>query len=180
MTHRLVEYLYVMFVCVPMFVALCVVLFLARISGEYRRYDIDDYRNTDEHIYGLDEDKLIIARYDPVYANWIPMPSSVDKLNKKVVCIINHLSKFAIIQRAPAGDLNSVKVYPNPYKSNSNNSYGDSILGEGIVFEGLTSNVNVKIFNIAGELVKKLNESDGDGVCLWDTKNSTGEKVAGR
>ena len=48
----------------------------------------------------------------------------------------------------------------------------------GIVFSGLTANAKIKIFNIAGELINELEETNGNGNCLWDTKNKEGNKVA--
>jgi len=78
----------------------------------------------------------------------------------------------------PSTDLDNVKVYPNPYKPGSGTIYDNSSLGEGIVFSNLTANANIKIFNIAGELVAEFNETDGDGMYLWNTRNPNGEKIA--
>lgn len=78
----------------------------------------------------------------------------------------------------PSTNLDNVKVYPNPYKPGSGTTYDNSSLGEGIVFSNLTANANIKIFNIAGELVAEFNETDSDGMYLWNTRNSNGEKVA--
>ena len=78
----------------------------------------------------------------------------------------------------PSADLDNVKVYPNPYKPGSGTIYDNSSLGEGIVFSNLTANANIKIFNIAGELVAEFNETDSDGMYLWNTRNSNGEKIA--
>ena len=78
----------------------------------------------------------------------------------------------------PSADLDNVKVYPNPYKPGSGTIYDNPSLGEGIVFSNLTANANIKIFNIAGELVAEFNETDSDGMYLWNTRNSNGEKIA--
>jgi|YNPMSStandDraft_1061717.scaffolds.fasta_scaffold01298_17 hypothetical protein len=83
-----------------------------------------------------------------------------------------------VIQVGASSSLDNVKVYPNPYKPGTGGIYDNSSLGEGIVFSNLTPNANIKIFNIAGELVAEFNETDGDGKYLWDTRNSKGEKVA--
>ncbi len=82
----------------------------------------------------------------------------------------------------PAGasiNLENVKVYPNPYKPNSGTIYDNNpIVGDGIIFSGLTQKAKVQIFNIAGELVTEFEEEDGDGIYVWDTRNKNGEKVA--
>ena len=82
----------------------------------------------------------------------------------------------------PAGasiNLENVKVYPNPYKPNSGTIYDNNpIVGEGIIFSGLTQKAKVQIFNIAGELVTEFEEDDGDGIYVWDTRNKNGDKVA--
>ena len=78
----------------------------------------------------------------------------------------------------PSTDLDNVKVYPNPYKPGSGTIYDNPSPGEGIVFSNLTANANIKIFNIAGELVAEFNETDSDGMYLWNTRNSNGEKIA--
>jgi len=82
----------------------------------------------------------------------------------------------------PAGasiNLDNVKVYPNPYKPNSGTIYDNNpIVGEGIIFSGLTQKAKVQIFNIAGELVTEFEEEDGDGIYVWDTRNKNGDKVA--
>jgi hypothetical protein len=83
-----------------------------------------------------------------------------------------------VIQVGASSSLDNVKVYPNPYKPGTGSIYDNSSLGEGIVFSNLTPNANIKIFNIAGELVAEFNETNGDGKYLWDTRNSKGEKVA--
>lgn len=76
-----------------------------------------------------------------------------------------------------ATNLSNVKVYPNPYKPGSGSKYDNSQEGEGIIFENLTSDTKVRVFNIAGELVAEFEDRDGDGRYLWDTKDIRGNKV---
>jgi hypothetical protein len=59
-------------------------------------------------------------------------------------------------------------VYPNPYKSGP----------AGIVFDRLTVKANIKVYSLTGELIVELNETDGDGKCLWDTMTTKNEKTA--
>ena len=75
-------------------------------------------------------------------------------------------------------NLEDTAVYPNPYKPGSGTKFDDTSRGEGIMFDNLTSKANIRIYNIAGELVAEIDEEDGDGKILWDTKNDTGQYVA--
>lgn len=69
-------------------------------------------------------------------------------------------------------DLGKVIVYPNPYKST---------LGlPGMEFINLTAQSKIKIFNIAGELVKTASEEEvgNSGSYLWNLRNDAGDEVA--
>ena len=134
-----------------------------------------NYRDSD--VVGYDESKLVLGRYDETNKRWIALPSTVYPDQNKVVGTTNHLSRFALIQLVPSADLSMVHVYPNPYKP-SDAQFGDTSFGTGIVFSGLTAQAHIRIYNIAGELVKSMDETTGNGTCLWDTKNKKGSKVA--
>ena len=41
-----------------------------------------------------------------------------------------------------------------------------------------SSLATIRIYNIAGELVRTIEETDGDGINEWNTKNEQGEPVA--
>jgi flagellar hook assembly protein FlgD len=68
-----------------------------------------------------------------------------------------------------AQNLENVVVYPNPFKPSKGHTE--------IRFERLTKNVTIRIYNIAGELVR-LEENIITGFFDWDVKNDSGEKVA--
>ncbi|MFH1961688.1 MAG: FlgD immunoglobulin-like domain containing protein [bacterium] len=81
------------------------------------------------------------------------------------------------VQVSPAGHLKKIIVYPNPFMPNSNTEIifgGDNVPQE----YRLTSHANIEIFNIAGELIKTIEETDGDGKAVWDGRNDDGERVA--
>jgi hypothetical protein len=126
------------------------------------------YRNTD--IAGLDETKLILARYEPNAHIWVTLASTVDTINKRVVAHTSHLSRFAIVQLAPAADLSSVRIYPNPYRPSVNTN--------GITFDGLTAGAKIRVFNVAGELVREIADTNGSGVITFDGKNNGGSSLA--
>ena len=67
-------------------------------------------------------------------------------------------------------DLSEVFTYPNPYSPNSQT--------DGITFANLTQSVTIRILTFDGRVIRILEETDGNGGLLWDTKNSAGEFVS--
>jgi len=66
-------------------------------------------------------------------------------------------------------DLSSVRVYPNPWRS-------DKHAVKFITFDNLSINSTVKIFTISGHWVKTLPTSNNS--VTWDLTNDSGDKVA--
>ena len=100
--------------------------------------------------------------------------------NAKTVSIkINHFSIYALVSIKSAEDnLSKVKVFPNPYKESSTGIFADSVFGSGVVFDKLTANVHIRIYNIAGERVADLTLDNTNGRYVWDCTNNSGQKVA--
>ena len=67
-------------------------------------------------------------------------------------------------------DLNSMLVYPNPWRADRHGS------GVPIIFDSVTADSTVKIFTMSGYLVRTL--SPASGKASWDLKNDSGEMVA--
>lgn len=65
-------------------------------------------------------------------------------------------------------DLESLIVYPNPFRSTKHTQ---------VTFEGLTTDVNIRIFTFSGELIYKA-QITGQFNWKWNVKNTQGEKVA--
>jgi ligand-binding sensor domain-containing protein len=78
----------------------------------------------------------------------------------------NGLSRFESGIGAPAEDLAQVLAYPNPFVIESGN--------ELLTFDRLPYEAEVRIFTIAGELVKEIKSGN-----RWDGRNQGGELVAG-
>ena len=105
--------------------------------------------------------------------------SGVDVSRNVVWCNINHLTTFMPIGILIApSQLGKVVVYPNPFV------YG---LGhERITFgskhdpsKALTPYATIKIFNIAGELVRTIEViPDDQGQKTWDARNESNDRVA--
>jgi hypothetical protein len=70
----------------------------------------------------------------------------------------------------PKTDLSEAVVFPSPFMPSKGH--------QSIKFGKLTANAKVKIYTIAGELVRELSDDDGDGLIIWDTKNRGGQNVA--
>lgn len=139
-------------------------------SGEQLLKDIAVkvyYRDSD--IAGLDEEKLVLCRYDAVNTRWIVLPTVVYADNNYLIATIDHLSKFGVLQLAAASDLDTAKVYPNPYNPLTDGS---------LIFDNLTNETTIKIYTVGGSLVRELKETDGNGRLEWDGTNDTGETLA--
>ena len=126
------------------------------------------YRSQD--ITGLIEAKLVLAYYDTVLSKWNLISSTADTLVKQVTGYVRHFSKFAIVQASAAADLNSVKVYPNPF--NFRTAPG------GMTIANLTASATIKIYNVAGELIKTVSYTSANGQTSWNGKNDSSSMVA--
>jgi len=68
-----------------------------------------------------------------------------------------------------SADLSTVKVYPNPWRS-------DKHADKSVTFAGLPFGTTIKIFTVSGHELKELH-TDGPSI-LWDLKTESGDKVA--
>lgn len=125
---------------------------------------------THAEIAGLDESKLILARYDTASARWVAIQSTVNTVTNHISGTLRHLSQFAIVQLAAADDLSRVKAYPNPFSPLRD--------PQGLTIANLTAEARVKIFSVSGELVAEPEYSDQSGMARWDGKNPQGSVVA--
>ena len=75
-------------------------------------------------------------------------------------------------------DLLSIKVYPVPWQPNSVGKFGSAkgSCGTGLIIDGITSSVRVRIYNLQGDLTWEANTI---GKCIaWNGKNLFGRDVA--
>ena len=69
-------------------------------------------------------------------------------------------------------DLDNAHCYPNPFKPNSG-------LGHvRITFSHLTSHIQLKVFDIAGELVYSTEADTPTGELAWEVENNYGQRLA--
>jgi hypothetical protein len=125
-----------------------------------------NYRDSD--VAGLEPSKLSLPWYDTEHSRWMPIPAAVYASQNKIVVNVVHLSMFVLAQMAPASDLSTVKVFPNPFNPTAGK----------LTIDNLTADAQIKIFDIAGELVSDVDYTAGDGRTTWDGKNTGGRTVA--
>lgn len=105
-------------------------------------------------------------------SRWVPIADSTIE-NGVVTARVAHLTKFAVVILTPAGNLDNVLVYPNPYRP-SNAAQAATLVN----FDNLPAGSTIKIYTIAGDLVRSFADVDRNGSERWDAKNSDGQEVA--
>jgi hypothetical protein len=119
----------------------------------------------------VDENTLVIARYDSVNSVWIPLKSYVDKSAKTVTAYTDHFSVFSLFSLTPASTISEPKVAPNPLRPSK------GLLYSKITFSNLPADTEIIIYNVSGTKVRKL-KTDSSGMAVWDGKNDDGKNVA--
>jgi hypothetical protein len=72
-------------------------------------------------------------------------------------------------------DLRAMMVFPNPYQPAGRDiRFG----GQGVVFDQLPKDAEIKIFTLTGEEVIELHGLNDSGRVLWNACNAAGEEVA--
>lgn len=118
---------------------------------------------------GADRARLILALYDEANAVWVPLPSTSDTANNRVIGQTWHLSTFQIMLARPEAGLGNVKIYPNPYKPNS--------VSDVMHFANVPPHAKIRIYTFLGELVREI-KADVNGMAHWDGRNWDGRKAA--
>lgn len=110
-------------------------------------------------------DTLSFYRLDADAGVWNKIPSRVE--GGKVTASVRELGTLAVMGQEDVS-LQDLRVSPNPFRQGTDAH---------IAFANLSERATVKIFTPAGREVRSLEESDGDGILLWDGKNSSGNSV---
>lgn len=124
------------------------------------------YRDSD--VAGLDEGRLVVARYVPSAGTWLSLRSTVDAAANTVTGITDHLSTFQVMQASPADSVSQVKVFPNPFQPSAGHS--------AMTFSRLPAGSRIRIYSLVGEFIREL-ATDAFGLALWDGRNSSGAKA---
>jgi hypothetical protein len=72
--------------------------------------------------------------------------------------------------------LKEVQVVPNPYKVSA--EWESEIGQRKITFTGLSAECTIRIYNVAGELVNKINHTDGTSYSFWNLHNMQDQEIA--
>lgn len=123
----------------------------------------------DATIGDVNEDQLVLARFDQGANVWVSLVSIPDPSNRRVTGRTNHFSTFQIMQVTPSNDLSAVKVFPNPLRPTQGHS--------SMTFSNLPPNTRIRIYSLLGELIKDL-ATNAAGMAGWDGANEAGVKVA--
>jgi len=127
----------------------------------------------------INETFLKMFYLDETNMKWVLINNSKDNPNdNNVTSEVNHLTIFTIMPISSPTSLKTVFGYPNPCYASKDRYLRISNIP-------LTAqNVKIYIYNIAGELVRTLEESDeietqvGSKVGKWDGRNENNEMVA--
>ncbi len=144
----------------------------AKISLQYTPADVSDISKID--VYSFDGTKWVAEKDG----------RKVDTVNHTISVNVTHTSLFAVYEtegEAPTtytGDF-KVYMYPSPFKPKTDLTAYFRVKLPATLGAGNT--VKIKIYNIAGELVRELQKSIDGGTqdtIDWDAKNDGGEAVA--
>ncbi|OGF45761.1 MAG: hypothetical protein A2536_00795 [Candidatus Firestonebacteria bacterium RIFOXYD2_FULL_39_29] len=126
-----------------------------------------------EDIGAMDENCLRIYYYDETTGRYTIVPGTQVVSGGKVTAQVNHFSTYRVFGTYVSSNLNNVIVYPNPYRP------GTAVDGK-LKIINLPVDCTVTIYNIAGEKIREIKESDlGNlGWIEWDGKNESNELVA--
>ncbi|MCL1971461.1 MAG: T9SS type A sorting domain-containing protein [Endomicrobia bacterium] len=128
------------------------------------------YNNSD--ITGMNEESLVISRYDEEKQVWVPLKSKADKDNKQIIAYVDKVSIYAIMGTANIlRAFENMKYYPNPLQPSKGLNYSR------MQFSNIPPGTHIKIYTMLGQAVRDL-EADASGMAVWDGKNNAGEKAA--
>jgi hypothetical protein len=106
-------------------------------------------------------------------AEILSVASTIAKIMKRtLVLALALLSGTLALQAASlnTSPLSGAKAYPNPWRVDRHQNLP-------VRFDGMPGGSHIKIFTIAGHLVKELT-ADSAGFAPWDRTNSSGQHVA--
>jgi hypothetical protein len=79
---------------------------------------------------------------------------------------------------AASNELKNIRVAPNPYFGRYSAQIETVNQPSVITFNRLPVKCTIRIYSLAGDLVRTLENTDGDGAETWDLLSSTGQQVA--
>jgi hypothetical protein len=112
--------------------------------------------------------KLVMARYNPVSGECLPLETVVNPGARTITAKLNHFSVFQLVVKNAAADLSAVRIYPNPYYTNR---------GQGFVtLDNMPAGTEARIYTLSGEKVWE-GTAGTTGLLTWDATNNSGVLV---
>jgi hypothetical protein len=117
---------------------------------------------------GIFEDTLKLYVLNEAQEAWEEVPDqTLDTAGNLVTAHVSHFSLYILLGEAPATGLGKIAVYPNPC----------GVSAPGVTFVNLTMESRVRIYNMAGEIVADLQNSEQTITKVWDLTSKDGVKV---
>ncbi len=111
------------------------------------------------------EDTLSFYRLDAGASLWNKVPSRLE--GGTLMASVRELGTLAVMGQEDVS-LSDLRVSPNPFRQNA-----DSF----ITFANLAERATLRIYSSSGREIRRLEESNGDGILLWDGRNASGNSV---
>jgi hypothetical protein len=126
---------------------------------------------------------LLMYSSENLSGPWLrDLASAVNTAARTVTGHTSHFSFFALFATL-AADLDTVAVYPVPFKPNDGSAdtgvkYSAGDPNSGIIFDNLPASVEIKIYTVTGQQTAKVNSASSGGRLQWDVKTDSGRDVA--
>jgi N-acetylneuraminic acid mutarotase len=128
---------------------------------------------------------LRLFSYDAGSGQWVQDLGSLvlDASSRTIRGSTRHFSVFAAFAVKAAEDLDSVRVYPTPFKPygsdpDEGRAYSSGDPNSGIFFDNLPAAVTVKVYTVTGRLLAEFSQADGFGRVRWDARSKDGHELA--
>ncbi len=116
-----------------------------------------------------DISKLVLARYNPVSGQCLPLETTINPSTRKITATLNHFSVFQLMVRNAATNLSDVQIYPNPFRPNR---------GQGFVtMTNMPAGAEVRVYSLSGNKVWE-GTAGSTGIIIWRGTNKYGYLVA--
>ncbi|MBI4802961.1 MAG: fibronectin type III domain-containing protein [Elusimicrobia bacterium] len=133
------------------------------------KYDGESSGETHESTrIGLDVLKLVLARYNPVSGQCLPLETKIDTGLRTITATLDHFSVFQLMLKTAAVNLSAVRVFPNPLYINR----GPNLL----TIDNMPASAKVRIYTLSGDKVWE-GAASSTGDLHWRGVNSSGLTV---
>jgi len=159
-------------------------------TGQSDKYPVTiktDYEDNDNNglLDGLfplaKASNLSLWKLDKTKNRWVKLPYyDIDTSNKELSARGNEFTIYAMFPKV-ATDVSDVIAYPVPFRPNAGNPNRYGSWADGIRFANCPGIGTIKLYTIAGDLVRKIDiESniDANSEVKWNLKNDSGNIVA--